>query len=125
MKDQLISFNTAKLAKEKGYNVGHDNSTAYSIEKGYQTLADRLNYNDILYAPTQSVLQKWLREVYRVNISILPSFSCYNIDKIFIYNKIEDENIEVDLDGLNFKDFKIYEEALEEALQKALKLIKN
>lgn len=45
MREEIITFETAKLAKEKGFNIP-------SLD----------------YATTQSLLQKWLREEHNINI---------------------------------------------------------
>jgi hypothetical protein len=69
-------------------------------------------------ALTQSLLQKWLREVHNIHISILLNFS----DKFFSYT-ITDVNKKIG--ALSKKDnYKTYEEALEEALEEGLNLIK-
>jgi hypothetical protein len=74
MKDQLISFETAKLAKEKGFNQGfpymkyvwNDNTGDYI---GH--FASTVNFTvsvSWVSAPSQSLLQKWLREEKGMNI---------------------------------------------------------
>lgn len=73
MKEQLISFETAKLAKEKGF-IPSDGITCKSYLQdgrvGYQTIWDLdLKYTcleDHIIAVTQSLLQKWLREKYSI-----------------------------------------------------------
>ena len=103
MEEQLISFETAKLAKEKGWD------------------GDFVESHKIL--TTQSLLQKWLREIHGIEVEIRKHFACYNIIRICIYDEARDLNDDVDLNGLEFKDFKTYEEALEVGLQEALKQI--
>ena len=97
MTEQLISFETFNLAREKGliYNV----LTEYTKR------------------PTQSFLQKWLREKYNIDIWCIP---IYKGKKTFHYQlAVESDNI------LNqtMERYKTYEEALEFGLQEALKLI--
>lgn len=53
MKDTLTSFELSKLAKEKGF----DWVTVYA-------------YQDMISAPTLSLLQKWVREVCKVHIVV-------------------------------------------------------
>jgi len=130
--DMLISFATAKLAKEKGFNLIVKN---YYYPEAYgetnpivddQDIIEDLNShssNAYYIAPTQSLLQRWLREVHGFNIVIVPSFDCFNIQRICQYSKEEQQNDNIELDGLDFKDFGSYEEALEEALQTILLLI--
>lgn len=167
MEDTLISFETAKLAKEKGFNwegqVVFDlkqnnfivNFKDIAIktfiddcETGYRDKA--LNYfkEDIIrtddntdegyyiLAPTQSLLQKWLREVHNCFIDILPHRDGDSKNKQRKNKEDVFWTVEVDYYGKNFEieltddsDFtqhfnNSYEEALEIGLQEALKLIK-
>ena len=68
MTEQLISFETAKLAKEKGF----DEQTVdfYQIKTKMIGFGEgRYRYNTIkgfISAPTQSFLQTWLREKYSI-----------------------------------------------------------
>ena len=122
MTDQLISFETAKLAKEKGFNLNFP--TAVYIEEGdlwisQNLLNERITgkpFPKILFtAPTQSLLQKWLREVQKTDI-IINVTSTTNEYWSSIPNFIR---------GTWKSDcFKTYEEALEQGLIEALKLIK-
>ena len=130
MEETLISFKTAELAKDKGFNILCKFS--YDSDGGLQTneplnKEDKcfLNKCDVCYsAPTQGLLQKWLREVHGINIVVAPSHECFNILFISEYDKIEDQNEYAVLNGLEFKDFKTYEGALEVGLFEALKLVK-
>ena len=106
----LISFETAKLAKEKGFKKLCDFS--YD-EDGILTGNCEQSYNYV--APTQSLLQKWLREKHDIHItitSISQESWQYHIQKP--KDKLGDNYEE---------DFENYEEALEVGLQEALKLI--
>lgn len=81
MKDQLISFETAKLIKEKRFIVPtyyfyNNNNEVYT----YSSLMDwnRLieeDWNKNRYnAPTQSLLQRWFREVHNIHINITDQY---------------------------------------------------
>jgi hypothetical protein len=136
MKEQLITFKTSKLAKEKGFKEycksGYLNNKC--IEK-YHVAGDGLkdwgNYNKessefthtdnaegffiplhepYYKTPTQSLLQKWLRDKHKLHVN--PRFN--GIDK---YDYI------INLDISN-RIFDSYEEALEKGLVEALKIIK-
>ena len=135
MEEQLISFETAKLAKEKGFNaLCYDafNSKGNLYSNGWcEYLYDNkveipfrsgvLESKDVL-APTQSLLAKWLREKHDIHFEIKPIFDVNEIRPYHI-------SISKNLSGKNFK-YKIigtretYEEALKIGLQEALKLIK-
>lgn len=133
MKEQLISFETAKLAKEKGFDF--DCTNAYWDDSTHELMGeDTPEHSGIskycFSAPTQSLLQKWLREKHFIFIEISLNF-CPDSEKDFGYGVSLMDNIEV-FDGVNWiglditgKWFKTYEQALEIGLQEALKLIND
>lgn len=123
MEDQLITFDTAKLAKESGYNISSifhydilGNKWAY--DSGNRL--DRVNDNSIIYAPTQSLLQRWLREKHNFHISIGLNLHGDNPKSFWISfeNLLKGSIIDV-----KEHDYTTYEEALEIGLVEALKLI--
>ena len=133
MKEQLISFETAKLAKEKGFKIptpvmykGNEKSYGHNNEWGIdeQRLDGKFPYtNQQWYSiPTQSFLQTWLREKYNIDISIIKEVNKY----LFVsYNILISESCNSkykDLINLDV-NYNTYEEALEVALQEALNLI--
>ena len=137
MEDTLISFETAKLAKEKGVKL--DINGLYWEDGSYDSGENALVYEefqDVMSAPTQSLLQKWLREVHNCFIDILPHRDGDSKNKQWKSKKDVFWSVEVDYYGKDFKieltddaDFtqhfnNTYEEALEIGLQEALKLIK-
>jgi len=118
MKDELVSFETAKLAKEKGFDIYQP--YRYDDEKRiYHGRDQTFNIN----APTQSLLQKWLREVHNIHIQVHFINNSYLLKiKYFEKESIVDFNIK----NYRYKTrYKTYEEALEVALLEALKLIKE
>lgn len=127
MTDTLISFETAKLAKEKGFNEpirlcysDQDRVNALPYDAGNR---DHINSQHAYYSvPTQSLLQKWLREVHQllilINIDTISSEFTYSIWRIS-----PDEEFELLKEDSNYN--LIYEDALEQALIEALKLINN
>lgn len=146
MKEQLISFETAKLAKDKNFsgNMGwneyyydekHDNELIHGSDKSYPT---DLNFNNmgeetleqkefskwektLIKAPTQSLLQKWLREKHDIYISsYIDPFAGDFWYTIVLFKKGKDKATINEDSKTNFND---YEEALEKALYEALKLI--
>ena len=123
MKDDYVSFETAQLAKEKGFNIPVNSH--YTVKKSvWKTLREKdTNEDNYAYSrPTQSLLAKWLRSKYDMCIIVYPTASgyCWELDKC---------------NGTYIKDYEdkgtnsggswdIYEEALENGIQEALKLIK-
>lgn len=115
MDEQLIIFETAKLAKEKGFNIFTGKAW---IEKEEQELFFTSAYTGVTngidyHAPTQSLLQRWLREVHEIDVNVLP----YNKNKKYYEVWVEKSNI-------TWSNFSTYEEALEVGLYESLKLIK-
>lgn len=85
MEEQLVSFETAKLAKNKGFkrsSLLHLRIIPFYNKNGLLVYKFKglLNPN-IVYAPTQSLLQKWLREKHNIHVNL------------FIYHNTEDINI--------------------------------
>ena len=134
MTEQLISFEIAKLAKEKGFKIptkvmykGNEKSYGHNNEWGIdeKRLDGEFPYtNQQWYSiPTQSVLQKWLREKHKIHIYLFP------LDN----NKwgFENNSISINLDYIfiNYmykgKEYNSYEEALEVGLQEALNFINS
>lgn len=114
MKEELVKFNTAKLAKEKGFNLKtkylyYEN--VYKDFKGEKITEPFIyykhksiyninwnNYKPNIYisAPTQNSLKKWLKEKYNLTTN---------------YELYDSKNN--------------YKEILEKELKRLLKLIKN
>lgn len=119
MKEEIISFETAKLAKEKGFN----GETIYY----YDFMGDKCsglitNWNNssgpIYTAPTLSLLQKWLRE-RPTPIIVTPE-----TDFVAWHVWVENPDLEgIYIDKINERWIDSYEAALEVGLQEALKLI--
>jgi len=138
MKEELIAFDTAKLAKEKGFNIPcndfydlYDNPNNKNLS---YSLKDNWNDYKSYSAPTQSLLQKWLREHVEIEIYVRPSFK--TLDKYIVcYMKWRDDRkfrqqyfiIPLNDNSVpegTHQDFNSYEDALEAGLYEALKLIK-
>jgi len=130
IQEQIISFVVAKLAKEKGFDCECENYydvpryTIYNNDtkeflhrkynncKGYDSYYTTNQYK----APTQSLLQKYLREVHKIDIAII------YFDKGFLYS-VKDRFTKANSYKVEYID--TYEEALEIGLQEALSRIIN
>ena len=146
MTDQIILFETAKLAREKGftelcYASYHpktkklENTLSYSeniLDRNDVEYIDEISITDsISYnstdstrydAPTQSLLQRWLREKH--NIFVAVTFNNHTLKYYyFIFTNIK-EQFSNRICSLPLQ-FRFYEEALERALIEGLKLIDN
>lgn len=170
MEEKLVSFETAKIAKEKGFTLfnqetkcaivdtrnykiqrfsfyidttNQDFSKLYdNVIKREITLKEDIGTNsseinglisyyesnvcaNIHYylSPTQSLCQKWLREVHNIDVFVIPK---ERITKEKIYcchiksnNKYINDKNEMIFNSQSF----IYEESLEGGLLKALRII--
>ncbi len=132
MREQLISFKTAKLAKEKGINLSFA-LNAYALEDLFKNEDPNYNKGDLVctalehdsiyfiedklaYAPPQNLLQKLLREekgiivlIHKVNHANHTYYPVIHLSDRVIMNDAE----------IFYK--KTYEEALEKGLKEALK----
>ena len=117
MKERLISFKTAKLAKDKGFNIHC--RTAFSKDGGMWENEDfpYNSFNDNIFAPTQSLLQKWLREKHSIDIQVLGLSGRY-------YAGINNNKIH-ECSQYFYPESKKYEDILEIGLFKALETIDN
>ncbi len=123
MKEELVSFPTALLAKEKGFEENtecyyrEDKSRNYAQyydstpnNKDLEWFSGNQKSKPVCTCPTQSFLQRWLREVYGFHITI-------HYHKTGKFNvSVEDSaenNYSVELFG---EFFNTYEEALEAGL---------
>lgn len=126
MNDQLITKETAVLAKEKGFNLKSDKGYyKHGSEKDFTVLLlwedSEPNEPEFGHAPTQSLLQRWLREIHNISIEVF-SLSYHN--KIqFTMNIKKLNKSEIKILSKNNYHFETYEEALEFGLQKALELL--
>lgn len=127
MEDTRITFETAKLAKEKGfpqepnrrkvpyYNYkGEFNGDVTDFLRKYLREEDTSDVESVS-APTQSLLAKWLREEHNIHLIAYKNINIDGYDWCYITT-----------DGItNINSYKTYEEAYEIGLQEALKLIQN
>ena len=73
MEEDYVSFETAKLLKEKGFNWNTDKQ--YNLDKivGDYNITDRSRYPErYLDAPTIQMAMKWLRKAHKLCITIIP-----------------------------------------------------
>lgn len=124
MKEELISFETAKLAKEKGflqtiwdYNVCDGFGNIHTIAYFNSSHPDKEWYALI----PQSLLQRWLREEHGIHIEVYISDACNFASGLYSFTSGIVSPIRLN----SIEKFETYESALEYGLQEALKLIKG
>lgn len=110
LKEERISYETAKLAADKGFDIFvrgyYDDNENYVDDWGSNE-----QFNTYYSAPTQSILQKWLRETFSIHISV----ECRGryFGDVWIVSKGSE----------HFTNYKTYESALEEGLKLGLNRI--
>lgn len=142
MKEAIVSFKTAKLLSEAGFNIKtayfytkHHNVKLFGVDEHsrYYQVKNKvgkiyrvgeyavLKEENIYYAPTQCFAQKWIREKYKMHIEILLEEEnpyknyYYRVMKLGKYFSLA-----------HSKTFKTYEQALEAGLQEVIRyIIKN
>ena len=165
MEEQHITIETALVAKQKGFTVAEidfHSSTFYALFRPLYSadalgLASKFTYTDwlcgydgdyegplykdvIAFAPSQSFLQKWLRDIHNIYIFVNFYTSSPKRNVGFGFHIIRDHDGRIQ-NEFNHNDdlyrkyyggvglgkgiqFKTYEESLEAGLQECLNLIK-
>jgi hypothetical protein len=121
MTEQLISFETAVLAKEKGFDW--NTSIKFQPKLSFSSWKDfkwSMSAPRIL-RPTQSLLQKWLREKHDIHVEVnAEGLMSFKVSTFIMGDKSKEI---VYPNYYNPETLNTYEEALEKGLQEALKLI--
>lgn len=133
--DQIVSLETAKLAMEVGFkeNVTHlyldGENILLMIATAYTTPPYRVSTSDIetppeelledgVPTPTQTALSRWLREKNDMYVSV--DMMAFKRGWIVYIISMPRKAV-----CFKAKDFDTYEEALEEGLKQACKIVKD
>lgn len=124
MKDKLVNLKVAKLAKEKKFSWGCNNTfdEVYGDNSGKLVPSYDINEycnkygktDTYITRPTQSLLQKWLREKHNIHMYVIPNED-YTKYKVYVYQN--------SYRTVEYKYYNTYEQALEKGLEQGLKLI--
>lgn len=128
MNEQIITLKTAKLLKLKGFDFEcvhfYNKGSNFKLQNDVMV---RTGDNDIYEAPTQALVQKWLRDVHNININI--SFKP-NIKKWDFFPYKMSLNGREYLKAINYyttvhvsRRYDTYEDALENGIIEALDMI--
>ena len=115
--EEICTYEVCKLAKEKGFDVDCE---AFYYDDGFLQYAKFENWNgryiNKFSAPTQSLLQRWLREEKKWNIVV----RMYENEGYYWF--IQNSKGELQESYFTYADemFATYELALEDALKYAL-----
>ena len=142
MEDDIVSFETAMLLKEKGFNelcsyyyeddelykLYHYQGDGTGFSRNSSPINDRLSCEEMqCTAPTQSLAQKWLRETRNITFNANPHSNDGKIIyvvtiKVISSNKYIDFNVMMDTSNKAIM-FDNYEDAIEVGLKYCLKSI--
>lgn len=127
--EELVTFETATLAKDKGFKMV---ATTYEYgidgEIGHRNyIPHDYNIRGLVSAPTQAILQRWLRNEYKIYVLPSPTSSTKDgaVSKWFFTLNQDHPSANKEIYYFESETIgKTYEEALEEGLKEGLKLIK-
>ena len=142
MEDQIVSFETAMLLKEKGFNepcshyyedndlykLGYYHGEGTGFVRNNSPIDGRFLCEKMqCTAPTQSLAQKWLRETRNITFNANPHSNDGKIIyvvtiKVISSNKYIDFNVMIDTSNKAIM-FDTYEDAIESGLKYCLKSI--
>ena len=139
MQEERIKFETAKLAKEKGFNLEFCNTGWHGdfgdLELDNYPFLGTYSYYTSIYCnnkdehqiqrPTQSLLQRWLRETHNIYVASYHDLTAdgKRIQYYTNWGFIQPKGIEGKGGYDEYNEWKTYEEALEFGLLEGLKLI--
>ena len=118
--EQFVSFETAKMLKEAGFDVPctlqyTEGKFIWDVDYPYNFNQDEFGYS----RPTQALAARWLREVY--GIMIVSFFDDYMSKWYYVIDGVKKQSVIKCVQSAS--DYDNYEEAIEEGLQEALRLI--
>lgn len=142
MEDEIVSFETAMLLKEKGFNEPcsyyYEDDELHELNyyqgNGAGFVRNNSPINEKIYceemqctAPTQSLAQKWLRDTRNITFNANPHSNDGKIIyvvtiKVISSNKYIDFNVMMDASN-KATMFDTYEDAIESGLKYCLKSI--
>lgn len=118
--EDYVSFETAKLLKEKGFVVPYDSFRGVYINGKFLRLNPGQGYlhnmgDEIINVCSLQMAMKWLREVHNLTVDI---FHCVNW--LVSIKTIPDDCLKADYSNSDLKPADTYEEACETAIKYCL-----
>lgn len=132
MKEDYVSFEVAKLLKEKGFDESietliKNDGTIYYLDTNSVSKRQHITiknseiniYSEDVSCPTQQMAMKWLRETTNYELNVF----CSEVDKNFKRGYSYDIFNVVDVEEKSHQEhgFNTYEEGVEAALEYTLK----
>ena len=130
--EDYVSFETAKLLKEKGFDG--DTASCYILEDSthhimsdkvvqseYYESQDSNEHGHLIQAPTLQMAIKWLREEYKIMITIIPQEVNVGVDRMcYAIYRITEDLYQPLYNGKVGNLVDSYEEAVEAAIKYCL-----
>ena len=130
--EDYVSFETAKLLKEKGFDG--DTASCYILEDSthhimsdkvvqseYYESQDSNEHGHLIQAPTLQMAMKWLREEYKIMITIIPQEVNVGVDRMcYAIYRITEDLYQPLYNGKVGNLVDSYEEAVEAAIKYCL-----
>ena len=125
IEESYVSFDTAKMLKEAGFDVPCFNQYTDRGTIWHCDCPENFNKSQCATScPTQALAARWLREVHHINV-----YACFDYEKFderkWFFTR---EHTMVNDDSAvycSITNYNSYEAALEAGLQEAIKLIKK
>ena len=124
IEESFVSFDTARMLKEVGFDVPickHYTRSGATWTSAVPEIIDDSKDCTWFPCPTQALAARWLREVHGMYTEIHHRVTGY----VYFVIKIESNELLAIPTISDKMQFDIYEEAFENALRKAIKLIKK
>lgn len=129
MNEDYVSFEVAKLLKEKGFNVYGDGSfdsgievfAEYSPSSTLNKCIDSKPHQKAYPAPTHQMAMKWLREMHGIFIAINNDDLDFNWQCYDLINR--GSTLDPKILSESYAGYKTYEDAVEAALRYVLENI--
>ena len=120
--EDYVSFETAKLLKEKGFD--ERGLCVYTVEEErFYTFGDWVENScllpNLISAPTHQMALKWLREEHRIETLIVLSELNADNSRKYMFD-IYSSDINRDFDSVQKEEFNSYEQAVEAAIKYTL-----
>ena len=119
IKEDYVSFETAKLLKDKGFNIP---TRSYRILDKKHISTDwkqPLSEGIYLPRPTLQMAMKWLREVHRIEAHVVLSQLNTNDTREYMYDLFSN-TVNRDFKTVQSYGFETYEQACESAIKYCL-----
>lgn len=121
IEESYVSLETARMLKEAGFDERCRTSYYATMNVCYSDNKNSELQRGYVSRPTQALVARWLREVHGLFPAIYHQVTGYG----YFITKIETNEL-LSIPSISEKiKFDNYEEALENALRKAIKLIKK